>query len=422
MQCFPQAGVASPHSQQRCPSFNRLKFFLKLINIVLKKLPWLTSHDGRKWHTPDLLQVLVYAWLRGYSIDNASDRLNKRFFLTSGKPNIVFRDGREARFVPHQTTVNSWLKHFSLTQTEELIKCVFETQLLMARAYRPALFRQVLIDYDFTYEGYWGKRRDNYIDGSHMVKGTNHIRHYHGVLIHVAGYSLFCGLDHTPKNTSKIPFMIQTAKWLLAIGFKPRYAAMDREYYRYDILAEFKKLGIDVITPAKEYNQLKSIKKDYLEGNKGRIQRYRLGNKNKAGRTTRFHECWVILFVKPSNNLGDLRTAVRHRTMTISDASERIFALITTRAPQWRGDSFPTSIRQYYRFRWGIETGFREVDEHPTIWRSDHDGERLFCEAGGYFIYNEWQLEQLQDRRKKKLTFQMFRNEQIDEIAGEWIL
>jgi hypothetical protein len=62
------------------------------------------------------------------------------------------------------------------------------------------------------------------------------------------------------------------------------------------------------------------------------------------------------------------------------------------------------------------------VDEHPTIWRSDYDGERLLCEAGAYFINNEWQMARLDDPRGWRYSYQTFRNEQVDLIAGELML
>jgi hypothetical protein len=417
-----QAVTASPISQQRCPMFYRIDFYKNLATIVLKKLPWLKKFDKSKWKAPDMLLVLTYAWIRGYSIDNASNRLNDKLYQQKNLPKYVFADGRVARLVPHQTSVNDWLAQFSLAQAEQIMQVVFETMLLRARAMRPSRFRQILVDFDFTYQGYWGKRRDSYIVGSNMVKGTKYIRHYHGVLIHASGISLYCALDHTPKNQSKIPFMINVIKWLLKLGFHIRYAAMDREYYRYDILASFKALGVDVITPAKEYTQLKTAKQAYLDGTKGRIQNFVIGNKMKAGQPTKYYTCWVILFPKSNHDLQKIKNDYRHKITTLKDASDQLFALVTTRAPQWRGNRFPASIRQYYRWRWGIETGFREVDEHPTIWRSDYDGERLFCESGAYFIYNEWQLARVMDPRGWRYTFQMFRNEQIDTIAGDIML
>jgi hypothetical protein len=413
-----QAVPASDISQNRCPEFNKIEFYKKIAEIVLKKLPWIARYDAPKWKTMDMILVLTYVWLRGFSIPNATERLNEKMFLILKQSKYIFKDDRASRLVPHQTSVNAWLAHFNLSLIDQITQAVFETMILRIRGKCPRRFHQIMVDFDFTYQGYWGSRRDDYIIGSKMVKGTKFIRHYHGVLIHATGISLFCAIDHTPKNQSKIPFMIRTIEWLLKLGFKISYAAMDREYYRYDILAAFKKLGVDVITPAKEYNQLKQVKQDYLEGKKGRIQEFTIGNKHKSGIITKYYKCWVVLFPKTKDRLITIKKDFKQNKITLDEASSRLFGLLTTRAPQWRADSYPASLQQYYRWRWGIETGFREVDEHPVIWRSDYDGERLFCEAGAYFMYNEWQLARFEDRRGWRLSFQMFRNEQIDLILG----
>jgi hypothetical protein len=188
--------------------------------------------------------ICLASW---FSIPNATERLNEKMWLALHQPKYIFKDGRAARLVPHQTSVNAWLAQFDLVQIDLITQAIFETMILRIRGMCPRRFHQIMVDFDFTYQGYWGSRRDDHIVGSKMVKGTKFIRHYHGVLIHATGISLFCAIDHTPKNQSKIPFMIRTIQWLLQLGFKISYAAMDREYYRYDILASFKKLGVDVI-------------------------------------------------------------------------------------------------------------------------------------------------------------------------------
>lgn len=419
MYTMNQAVPASSIAQKRCPEFSNIEFYIKVVNIVLKKIPWLNQFNSWKWKAKNMLIVLTYAWLRGFSIPIATERLNEKMFQQLKKTKYYFADGRSSRLVPHQTSVNAWLACFTLPQIDQITKMIFETMLLRARAMCPRRFQQILVDFDFTYQGYWGSRRDNYIVGSKMVKGTRYIRHYHGVLIHAIGISLYCALDHTPKKQSKIPFMISTIQWLIALGFKIKYAVMDREYYRYDIFASFKKLGVDVITPAKEYHQLKQVKEDYLNGKKGRIQEFTIGNMSKVGQKTLYYKCWVILLPKTRDQLSVIKYEFKHQLITLAAASKRLFGLMTTQAPQWRGKSFPAVIQQYYRWRWGIETGFREVDEHPIIWRSDYDGERLFSEAGSYFIYNEWQIARFTDPRGWRLSFQMFRNDQIDLIMSD---
>ncbi|MCF2139348.1 MAG: hypothetical protein K9W44_04765 [Candidatus Lokiarchaeota archaeon] len=63
------------------------------------------------------------------------------------------------------------------------------------------------------------------------------------------------------KEESKIPYMLDTADWLLNLGLEIKVCVIDREYYRQSILKSFKNRGIPVITPVKNYKQLKKAKK-----------------------------------------------------------------------------------------------------------------------------------------------------------------
>jgi hypothetical protein len=161
-----QAVPASPTSQQRCPEFNKLEFYKKIVGIVLKKLPWIARYNAPKWKAPDMLLVLTYVFLRGFSIPEATKRLNNKMFQILRIPKYVFKDGRTSRLIPHQTSVNAWLAQFTLSQMDQITQAIFETMLLRIRGKCPRRFQKVMVDFDFTYQGYWGKRRDNLIVGS----------------------------------------------------------------------------------------------------------------------------------------------------------------------------------------------------------------------------------------------------------------
>ncbi|WP_457558715.1 transposase [Candidatus Harpocratesius sp.] len=156
-------------------------------------------------------------------------------------------------------------------------------------------FHLVVLEFDLTYLGYWGKRRDSLIKGSKMVKGTRRIRHYHGAMIYGLHKSLFIGCHHVAYRESKIPFMIKIADWLIKLGLEIKVCVIDREYYRQNILKSFKIRGIPVITPVKNYKQLKKAKKEYILGYKGRIQIFTVRTKNKKNRNRKLTRCWVHL-------------------------------------------------------------------------------------------------------------------------------
>ncbi|WP_457557541.1 transposase, partial [Candidatus Harpocratesius sp.] len=255
------------------------------------------------------------------------------------------------------------------------------------------------------------------IKGSKMVKGTTRIRHYHGAMIHGLHKSLYIGCHHVAKGESKIPFMLDIVDWLLNLGLKIKVCVIDREYYRQNILKSFKNRGIHVITPAKNYKQLKNAKREYILGNKGRIQTFTIRTKNKKNRKRKLTRCWVHLFPRGKQRLNDLKSAYRQGQLSLDKVCEQLYGLITTIAPQYRSKSFVYLIKRYYKMRWQIETAFRDVDIHKGLWRSNDDGTRLFAEMGKYLLFNFWQIERDQIYPNHQMTFQEYRDWLVDEFT-----
>jgi len=404
---------------QRCPKNNKLITFKNISKSVINSLSYIHFPKGRKWIAEDIIAILAYSWIKGVSIHHACEKLNA--WAVQAHPKLVweYADGRHRRLYPHQTTVNAWLRLLSLVNAQDLSRTVFEVS-LRRFFFRNNRSKRVVLEFDLTYLGYWGKRRDRLIKGSRMVKGTRHIRHYHAAMIHGAGVSLYVGLHHVAKGQSKVPFMIETAQWLLKMGFEISYCVVDREYYRQGVLNALKQLHIDVITPAKDYKRLGTAKRDYLMGIKGRTQQYSLSQGARTGRIAKKVKCWIIFHARGYQRLDEIKRDFQQGMRTLKDASDQIYALITTRAPQYSGSRFPLQTRRVYKMRWQIETAFRDNEIHKAIWRSNFDGTRFIGELGRLLMFNAWQIARREDPRKNRLTFQMFRDELVDRETN-WL-
>jgi hypothetical protein len=400
----------------RYPYFNKISFFKNLAKSIRITLNLPDLRIGRKWHLEDILTVLCYSWIRGVSIHHASEKLDRWVQKFLGFQPRMYNDGRKSRAFPHQTTVNDWLRSQSSQKVEEIYQYIFEKMIQRVFLSNPDRSGYIL-EFDLTYLGYWGKRRDAWIKGSKMVKGTRRIRHYHGAMIHGNQTSLFIGCHHVANRESKIPYMLQIADWLLNLGLNIKICVIDREYYRHNILQSFKQRGISVITPAKNYNQLKNAKIEYLTGKKGRIQTYFIGPTSHNNRSKKLMRCWVHLYPRGNQSLGELKSAYRQGRLSLSEATDQLYGLVTTIAPQFRSKSFVYLIKRYYKMRWQIETAFRDVNHHQSIWRSNDDGTRLFAEMGKFLLFNMWQFERNQICSDGQLTFQEFRDGIVDEIS-----
>ena len=412
---IPESSSGSRPSST-CPIYKTFAEFKKIAAKVLKAVSAKNLPPGkRKWKALDMLVVLVYAWIRGVSPDHASDKLNKVAIKNGWFKPTTFSDGRKSRAVPHQTQVNDWLGQLDLPRVKKLAKAVFSVALKEAKK-KGYLPRELVLEYDTTLRGYWGRRRDPLIKGTTKVQGTHHARQYHGAMVHGGGMSLYVALDHVAKGDSKVPFLLDTARWLKNLGFKIKWALADREYYSFAALNSLKALGIDVITVAKDYPQLRKAKEAYLSGRKGRVQAFTIKSGAKKGCKIQSLKCWLVIYPKDKYHLQAIRRDLRHGAMTLTDACERLYGLVTTAAPQGHGKKFPALIRKLYRTRWKIETGYRVADVKHCPWRSERDGTRFVDEMGRMLLLQDlWHLARVEDPRGDKLTLEMFRDDVVDK-------
>jgi len=399
------------------PNFDNCTFYKNIAEAAILALPQNKQPTIRLWSILNFLQVLCYSWLRGCSIERAEKRLNKQVIFSNPTLYQQIDKHRHSRAYPHQTAVNDWLRTLSYDDIERMARIIFAEGLKRQLQKNPR-GKKIIVEFDFSYLGYWGKRRDKMIKGTTLVKGAKRMRHYHAAYIHGPGFSQYVAVHHTAKGESMIAFMSETLDHLQLLGFKIQWVLADREYYNQEVLDLVKAKGGKLITPVKEYNQLQAAKRAYLQGKKGRIQQYFLGKMAQTGKKAPPPtKCWLYLIAKDDYHLGRIRQQYQRGQITEAMAMECMTGLITNVAPQRHGKGFANRLQAYYRQRWQIETAFRVTDEHQAIYRSNYDSTRYFCEMGNFFLYNEWQTECGGKPHKMRFTFQDYRNKSVDQIT-----
>jgi IS4 transposase len=124
------------------------------------------------------------------------------------------------------------------------------------------------------------------------------------------------------------------------------------------------------------------------------------------------------LQARGTQRIDEIKRDFKEGRKTLKSASAQMYALITTWAPQYAGSRFPMLVRRIYKMRWQIETAFRDNEIHKAIWRSNYDGTRFIGEFGRYLLFNNWQIAKVEDFRKDRFPFQMYRDELIDKESG----
>jgi hypothetical protein len=399
------------------PTFENCQIYKKIADKALMALPPKKRPAKRLGLIYSFLKVIIYSWLRGYSLERAEKQLNKYVRSNYSFLQPYYDRHRHPRPFPHQTAINRWLRSLSLEDIERMARAIF-AEGLKAHLLKKTWRRTIVVEFDFTYLGYWGTRRDRRIKGTTLVKGAKWMRHYHAAYIHGAGISQFVALHHTAKGEPLSQFMTETLDDLIRQGFKIRWVMADREYYHEDVLDLVKARHLYLLTPAKEYKQLKAAKRAYLTGRKGRIQKFYLGQMAQAGKIAPPPSaCWVVLLAADNYHLGRIRAQYLRGQISENLAMGQIIGFITNAPPQGRKRSFAAQLQAYYRQRWQIETAFRVADGHQAIYRSNYDGTRLFSELGAYVLYNEWQDKCEGNPQQMRYSYQDFRNECVDEIT-----
>jgi hypothetical protein len=343
--------------------------------------------------------------------------LNKQVFQAYPALHQRIDKHRHARAYPHQTAINHWLRTLSYEDVERMARIIF-AEGLKKQLLKKHSWSKINVEFDFTYLGYWGKRRDKMIKGTTLIKGAKRMRHYHAAYIHGIGISQYVAVHHTAKGESLTQFMNDIIDDLQSLGFKIRWVLADREYYNQEVLDLVKAKGCKLITPVKDYKPLQNAKRAYLQGKKGRIQQYFLGQMAQAGKKAHTPtKCWLVLIATKDYHLGRIRKQYQRGQISEAIAMECMMGLITNSSLQQHGKSFANRLQAYYRQRWQIETAFRVTDEHQAIYRSNYDSTRYFCEMGSFFMYNGWQAECEGNPQKMRFTFQDYRNNCVDQIT-----
>ena len=114
---------------QRCPKNIKFLAFKNISKKVINSLPNIHFPKGRRWIAEDIVSVLVYSSIKGASNPHTCEKLNAWAVHEYPDASYEYADGRHRRLVPHQTTVNAWLRLLSLQDAEYLSRAIFEASL-----------------------------------------------------------------------------------------------------------------------------------------------------------------------------------------------------------------------------------------------------------------------------------------------------
>ncbi len=396
-----------------------LAFFKNFCDSIESQMWGCKKAKNARYDAEDFLRVFFYSEMTGRSIDSASERLNKYILNKKKGKQKKYADARSKREVPHQTEVNKLLRRIGLEKARLILRECLDHQLIEALRLH-LISRKVNILIDFTEHSYYGKRDDKMIKGTNRGKGTKKMRHYLGFSILSRGIHLFAGLEQVAKGQSKIPVILKFLEHLINLGFELNFVMIDREFYQAELLEEIKSLKGDVLIPSKSYKKINLMIEEYLKGTGKRIRRYTISSAPGGGKQFS-QNLYLLLKAKKSHSLLSVKRAFKKGTLTLDDAKELIYAVMTTQKPRGDTSSWASRTSQFYKKRWFIETGFSDLNRMGRRWKSKCDNTRYLDMLVRMLLYNSWKINKAylkkcrkKERKSQKWTLQDNQDSLVD--------
>ncbi len=210
---------------------------------------------------------------------------------------------------------------------------------------------------------------------SKIKGGTNRFECY-ATMQAVAG-SINAVLDCVPvtRDCSDVDFVRRFVNTLRKCRVKARLLLMDREFYSTDVMLALNESHSKFLMPAVKNAGIKRAVTDYHNGRIGAVSRYTMRNSKKR-------EVTFTLIIRPSKKYDDADAAVTDR-----------YVVFATSLPARRVMMELSVLPDEYRYRWGIETGYRQVEQvRPRTYSRDHLF-RMMMFYVALFVHNMWAIE-----------------------------
>lgn len=212
--------------------------------------------------------------------------------------------------------------------------------------------------------------------------------------IQAVGGTINAILDCVPltRDDEDVDFVRRFVQKLRRYGLTARLILMDREFYSVDVISAVCESGNRFLMPAVKNSGIKRIIAEYHEGKTDAVSAYTM--KNSAGREASF-----TLIIRKSRHWDDAESRIADRyvvfatNLSVADAVKEI-------------ETLPDD----YKLRWGIETGYRQIEQvRPKTYSRNNLFRNLMFYVSLY-IHNMWAVVRSGVKAPKKLTLRMVIN------------
>ncbi|MCG8531376.1 MAG: transposase [Desulfovibrionales bacterium] len=174
---------------------------------------------------------------------------------------------------------------------------------------------------------------------------------------------------------------------------RPRLLLVDREFFAVDVMQALNGLGKRFLMPATKTPGIKRAILEHHRGKRDAVSSYVM--RNAAGQSVTYR--LAIQKVRKWSEVGDYGPEKRGgRKRTRDQKIVEMYVVFATNLAAARVRRETRKLPEDYRRRWGIETGYRQIED-VRPWTTSRDlAFRLMLFYTSLFMYNMWAIERRQ--------------------------
>lgn len=217
--------------------------------------------------------------------------------------------------------------------------------------------------------------------------GTNKFEVYATVQAVGHKVNITLGCFRFIRGEHNVDFIREFIQTLDEQRIKTRALLLDREFFAVDVMKLIHKMKRKFIMPAKKTPGIIRAIEQYHKGKRKAVSRYTVKNKNGD-----CFEFTLLIKRKSREELARLKKKKKKgEELSISEQ----YIVFATNIPVKDAVREMCLIPKAYRLRWGIETGYKQIEEIRPWTTSRDEAYRMLLFHVSVFMLNMWALERV---------------------------
>ena len=220
--------------------------------------------------------------------------------------------------------------------------------------------------------------------------GTNRFEAYATMQVVAGPINAVLDCVKFTRDMDNVDFVRRFVHILDGYRIRPRLMLVDREFFAVDVMLALNGLGKKFLMPATKKPGIKRAVLEHHRGRRAAVSAYVM--RNAAGQSVTYR--LVIQRVKKWSEVGDYEPEKRGgKKRTRDQKIMEMYVVFATNLAAARVRREIRKLPEDYRRRWGIETGYRQIEE-VRPWTTSRDlAFRLMLFYTSLFMYNMWAIE-----------------------------